>query len=265
MPKQHLSDQLIKSLKPEGGRIEYYDQHKIDPETNTLKRKGVKGLMIRVTKAGNRYFYYSYWHNGKSKKYKIGTYPNISLSDARDMARELANQVNNGIDPQAEKNRRKFQTDPKTFGELAAEFKEKYLPTLRESTRDEYERIIDVELIPKLGKYPIEEISKNQIISLLDAKAYGTGKGQDPAPTMANRIRARLSRIFTFGMERGLADSNPVQATSTYKKGHVKRDRFYSIEEIKTLWEYFEKFEQPTQSVFKMLLITGQRKTEPCK
>jgi integrase len=66
-------------------------------------------------------------------------------------------------------------------------------------------------------------------------------------------------------MERGLAETNPVQLTSTYKKGNTKRDRYYDKKEIQILWEWFEKMEQPTQQVFKMLLITGQRKTETMK
>ncbi|MDX1637930.1 MAG: integrase arm-type DNA-binding domain-containing protein, partial [Balneolaceae bacterium] len=185
MPKRHLTDQFIRNLTPPDKRTEYYDQHLI--EDNTLKGKGVKGLFIRLTEAGSIYFYYRYYFNGNYKSYKVGSYPDLGLSEARDKARELAQKVNEGVDPQAEKNRRKNQPDPETFKAVATEFKEKYLPTLRETTREEYKRIIDVELVPKLGKYPIKEISKNQIISLLDAKAYG----KKPAPVMANRIRAR--------------------------------------------------------------------------
>lgn len=260
MPKRHLSSKFIQNLKPQGKRVDFYDQHKIDPETHELKRKGVKGLILRITKAGNKYFYFNYWFDGNSKRYKIGSYPNIGLSKAREEARKKASIVNEGIDPLAEKNKRKQKPDPQTFGELADEFKDKHLPTLRESTRKEYERIIDIELIPKLGKYPINEISKNQIVSLLDDKAY-----KNDSPTMANRIRARLSKVYSFGMERGLADSNPVQATSTYKSGETKRDRFYEQDEIQELWNFFEQLEQPTKSVLKMLLVTGQRKTETMK
>ena len=262
MPKRHLTSQFIRNLKPQDKRIEFYDQHLI--EDNELTATGVKGLFIRITTAGNIYFYYRYWFNEKAKSFKIGNYPDIGLSDAREKARELAGQVNNGIDPQAEKNKRKQKTDPQTFKELANEFKNKYLPTLREKTRSEYKRIIDVELLPPLGKYPIKEISKNQIISLLDGKAYG----KKPAPVMANRIRARLSKMYSFAVDRGLAETNPVSSVPKYKKTkkgtdvEQKRNRYYKPEEIQELWKFFSNWNEPTQSVFKMLLITGQRKTE---
>lgn len=262
MPKKRLNEQFLRNLKPQEKRVEYYDQHLI--KDGQLKKKGVKGFLVRLTKAGNKYFYYNYWFDGKAKKYKIGSYPDIGVSKAREIARELSFQVDKGIDPQAEKKKRKQAPDPKTFKEISEEFKNKYLPTLKRKTREEYSRIIDVELVPKLGKYPIKEISRNQIINLLDNKAYG----KNPAPVMANRIRARLSKIYSFAIDRGHAEANPVSNVSKYKKtkdgGKVekRRNRYYDPDEIQELWKYFDNWNEPTGSVLKMLLITGQRKTE---
>lgn len=263
MPKKRLTEQFLRNLKPQEKRVEYYDQHLIKGEE--LKKKGVKGFLVRLTKAGNKYFYYNYWFDGKAKKYKIGSYPDIGVSKAREVARELSFQVDKGIDPQAEKKKRKQVPDPKTFKEISEEFKDKYLPTLKKKTREEYTRIIDVELVPKLGKYPIKEITRSQIISLLDSKAYG----KKPAPVMANRIRARLSKIYSFAINRGLVEANPVTNISKYKKtktgGKVekRRNRYYNPDEIQELWKYFDNWNEPiTGAVLKMLLITGQRKTE---
>lgn len=280
MPKRHLTNSFIRNPKmpngdpiPENKRVEFYDQHKI--ENNKLKASGVKGLFIRLTAAGSIYFYYRYYMHGKRKSFKIGSYPDIGLSDARHAtkkengfsgAKELAQMVNNGTDPQAEKNKRKQVTEPKTFKELSTSFIEKYLPTLRPSTQTEYKRIIDVELLPKLAKYPIKDISINQIINLLDAKAYGSN-----APVMANRIRARLSTMFTFAIDRRLIDYNPVQAVKKYKKANdgskveKKRNRWYRPDELRSLWQWFEQFNEPTRSVYMMLLVCGQRKTETMK
>jgi integrase len=256
MPKQHLTDRFIKTLEPQGERVEYYDQHRI--ENNTLKAKGVKGLFIRLTKAGSVYFYYRYWFNEKAKSYKIGSYPNIKLSEAREKARDLASEVNNGIDPQAEKNKRKHQPKTTLFEKLVSEYKQHHLPTLRQATREEYKRIIKKELEPKLKGLKVNEIKAARLSKILSRKK------KEGYPTMANRIRAVLSSMFDYGRtdpEIDLKD-NPVDDTRRYKTGENKRDRYYEDEEIRTLWEWFELFDQPVQSVFKMLLIAGQRKTE---
>lgn len=256
MPKRHLTASFIRNLEPQGKRVEYYDQHLI--ENNKLKGTGVKGLFIRLTKAGSVYFYYRYYFNEKSKSYKVGSYPDISLSDARDKARELAGKVNNGIDPQAEKNKRKYQPETTLFEKLVTDYKDQHLSTLRESTRVEYNRIIDKELMPKLEGQEVNEITTNKLNRILSRKK------KDGYPTMANRIRAVLSSMFDYGKTDPEIDlkKNPVDGTRRYKTGENKRDRYYENEEIKTLWKWFEKFDQPIQSIFKMLLICGQRKTE---
>lgn len=248
MPKVRFDHNMISGLDAPDKPIEYYD---------TVER----GLMLRHSKAGTKTFCYRYRFREKNKRYKIGDFPGVGLAEARKKVQKLRVKVNEGIDPQAEKDKRKYKKEVQRFRELAKEYKEKEVPHKSKNTRKEYIRIVDTELIPKLGEYPIDEIDKHQIIEMLDEKAYGKGDA-DPAPRMANSIRTRLSRIFNFGIERGYVKNNPVRQTSKYPEGEKKRDRFYSDKEIRELWTYFEDWQAPTPSVFKMLLITGQRKTE---
>lgn len=237
-----LTHTYINNIDPPDKRIEIYDEL-------------IDNLAVRVTPTGYKTFIYRY--GSKGKRYTIGKFPNVGLAEARDIAKDLAADIAKGKDPQEEKKAKRKKKDLPTFGELVEEFKKLHLPTLRESTRKEYERIIDNELLPDLKTIPAKEIQKDRIRELLDKKAL-----KEESPTMANRIRARLSRIYTFGIGRGWVESNPVQGIPTYKNGNTKRDRFYSKKEIKELWKFFEMQNEPTQSVLKMLLITGQRKTE---
>jgi integrase len=257
MPKQHLTSQFIRNLKPQGKRVEYYDQHLI--KDGALKKKGVKGFLVRLTKAGNKYFYYSYWHNSTSKRYKIGSYPNIGISEARDKARELARIVNNGIDPQAEKRAQKNKEEPKTIGELAALFKKKHLPKLRPSTQSSYTARIDSIILPALKDIPVNDLQRMEIIEMLDELIFEKGEHVN-----ANRVRAILSSMYSFGVQRGIADYNPVKTIKPLGK-EQSRDRVYDESEINALWEAFEKQPEPGQSVFKILLLLGQRKGETCR
>ncbi|HKL47300.1 MAG TPA: site-specific integrase [Candidatus Izemoplasmatales bacterium] len=81
---------------------------------------------------------------------------------------------------------------------------------------------------------------------------------------MANRIRSVISKIFEFGLKRvGLdIDRNPVDSTAPFDKGENVRERVYSVDEIRELWEYWETRPEPVQSVYKVLLLTGQRLSE---
>ncbi|MEX0686785.1 MAG: tyrosine-type recombinase/integrase [Balneolales bacterium] len=224
-----------------------------------VRHDTIKGFGVRVSKTGSKTFFYRYRFGGKNKCYIIGSFPAYKVKDARDKALALTVMVNNDDDPQGERiiKKKKRLIVPVTFKDLTDRFKEIHYPTLRSKTKVEYSRIIDTELIPVLGKLPIKEIDKASIISLLDNKAIKNGK-----KTMANRIRARLHSIFEFGISRDIIQTNPVTSIKKYTEGEVKRERYYSYEEIKKLWDAFENQEEPMQSVFKILLICGQRSTE---
>lgn len=246
--KRKLTDTFIKNYQTDK-REEIYDA-----------LKGVSGLVLRVTPTGYKSFAYRYWYDGQSKQYTIGEYGTWRLGEARDKVKELKKMVGDGIDPMEEKQKRKEAPRPKTFSELASDFKAVHMKDLRDSTKTEYTRIIENELVPVLGKYPADKVTREQVISLLDKKAISDGKA-----TMANRIRSRLHSIYEFGIHRGSVQSNPVSGIKPYSTGETKRERFYSEKEIRHLWEGFEQVSQPAQSVFKMLLLTGQRKTETMK
>ena len=210
MAKEKLTHQMIKGMESPEKRIEIFD---------TV----VSGLALRVTPAGTKSFFYRYYFRSKNRRFTIGQFPAVSLADARERARKIKAKVSDGIDPQAEKKKRRSIPDPNSFKEVSEEFIDIHLPTLREKTAYEYKRIIEKELEPEFGDQQMKEISRHQILSFLDEVAI-----KRKSKTMANRIRSVLSRIYSFGIERGLLEANPVLSIPTRKEGENKRERFYS-------------------------------------
>jgi len=247
MPKKELSHQFIKSLNPPDKPIAYYDE--VQP-----------GLILRLSKAGTKSFSYRYQFHGKKRRFKIGTFPGMSLADARDKIHELKTNIKNGIDPQAQREERLHRPEPKKFKYLAEQFKKRHLPTLKESTQKTYTERIDGEMIPAFGNMYIKDISRGDIIELLEEIAFDRG-----SPYQSNRVRAILSSMFNFGVRREIAEYNPVKLTQPVAK-EEKRDRVLAEDEIKRLWNQgFNTVKEPTQSLFKILLILGQRLGETRK
>lgn len=246
MPKKKLTAAFVDKVKVDV-QIDYYDKH-------------TKGLGLRVSPGGAKTFFYRYRFAAKNRRYSIDRYSDsFTLSDARAKADELRSYVKRGGDPSGEERRARQREviELTTFKELAKEFQSIHVSTLRKKTQDEHNRIINNELIPVLGKHNALDITKSQVISLLDKKAI-----KDDKKTMANRIRARLHSIFEFGIQRGKLTKNPVTGIKPYSTGETKRDRFYSEKEINILWKAFSDIDEPAGSIMKMLLLTGQRKTE---
>lgn len=248
MPKLKLDHATVKSIEPPDSSIDYYDEIE-------------SGLILRVTKTGRKTFSYRYRFDGKNRRFTIGRFPHVSLSEARKQVGELRVKIRKGIDPQAELQKKKYQPKKITFGKLAKIFQEQHLPSLKPSTVKEYKRIIDSELLRnhKWKEIPVSDITAQHVREILNKKAYDDG-----SYTMANRIRSVISKIFEFGLKRvGLdIDRNPVESTAPFDKGENVRERVYSVDEIKELWEYWETRPEPVQSVYKILLLTGQRLRE---
>ncbi|HBQ61264.1 MAG TPA: hypothetical protein DD671_17015 [Balneolaceae bacterium] len=256
--KRKLTNAFIKNIKAPKKRTEYYD---------TI----VSGLILRVTKTGHKSFAQRYWYDEKSKQLTIGKYGEISLAEAREKARELKVLVNEGIDPLREKKERR-EEKPTTFLEAIESYKKHHLPTLKASTKEDYESRIK-HLIKGEGKRKttksrgldgsryIKNIKRYEIIDLLNKI------GRD-APTQANRLQAILSGIFQHAKNREWVSTNIAREISIKSKPRKKENKYkwqntdLCESDIKTLWKAFDEHAEPVGSYLKMLLLLGQRSGE---
>lgn len=264
MPRIRLDHQTITGLKAPEKPTEYYDSH----EKST-------GLILRLSKAGTKTFAYRYDVGDKKKRITLGKFPGLSLSAAREKVQKLKVEITDGKDPQAEKVRRKREREvtPITLKDVIAEYKNRHLPTLKESTRENYKNRIKHILKGEGTKtktqkrgldpaQPIKEITRYQVIDFLDDIAM-------TAPVQAQRIQAILSGVFKFAINRGWVAEN-LAANINLSGKRIDRDKKwqnkpFSNEEIEMLWYAFSGYSEPTGSFFKMLLILGQRNAETRK
>src|SRR5882672_7091740 len=84
-----LTDRFLRALKAPDGRIEVGDA-------------GCRGLSIRCTTAGVKTWTFAYKLNGRMRRFTLGEFPALGLSEARGQADERRRQRNTGNDPRAE-------------------------------------------------------------------------------------------------------------------------------------------------------------------
>jgi integrase len=77
----------------------------------------------------------------------------------------------------------------------------------------------------------------------------------------ADRTRALISKIFNFGIKRGIVEINP--AAGVENPGPERqRDRLLSEDEIRTLWNTLESDPARMAAIFRLGLLTAQRRGE---
>ena len=196
--------------------------------------------------------------NGKLIRVTLGRFPSLTLSDARTKARATIELAATGVDPRKleEERRRNHEAQARnTCGVLAEEFMAKHVREhLRQSTAREYQRILFGADTKLLRNRPISSIQKRDVLELLERI---DARGSKSASALA---LAYLRKFFNWCADRDLIASSP---TARIRRTPLRsRDRVLSEDELRLVWEAFEAEKGLFGSLFKLLLLTGQRRGE---
>ncbi len=237
--RANLTAQFVMSVKaPEAGQIDYWD-------------KRTSGLGLRVSQGGRKAWTVFYRINGRDRRLTLGVFPKIKLADARQLATTALRDAQHGIDPAEEK---KQARTAQTFGELAQVYLDRHAKAEKRSWRED-ERILNNDLLPEWRNRKAFEIKRPDVMTLLDSIV---DRG---APIMANRTKALISKVFNFGIKRGIVEANPAQGVDS-PAPERQRDRVLSESEIRALWKALDSAPKKTASIFRLALLTAQRKGE---
>lgn len=254
MPTLRLTDAAIKRFKkPETGRVEYWDSH-------------TRGFGLRLSATGmqswvviTRSLQAGAW---KQQRVTLGSYPALSLAQARKKATDAITAAKKGDDPAAAvKAERTALVDNSrnTFGTVRTEFLEKYRgrqnrrpapSTLREMTR-----VLSADAFDGWTDAPLANLAKRDVLDVLDAIV------ERGAETMANRTLAYLKLLFGWAANRGIIETDPTAGIK--KPGHeASRDRILSLDELRIIWQATESDHTQFNSIARLLLLTGARLRE---
>ena len=248
--KRELTDPFLRTVKASAGRRR---------EVFDTGFEGTGSLCLRVSAATGKKVWTFVYRNlaGQQRRYRIGSYPGITLSQARRQVRELAAQVTLGGDPSEDRWKEKSQTRAATdFGELARRYLLDAKGRKAPGSLKNDERKLKKDLLPTWGKRDISNISRRDVVRVLESIV---DRG---APITANRTRTLIQTIFKFAVKKGLLPleaTNPCQAVDIPGGKEKGRKRFLSENEIKSVWQALGDFDEPVATLFRLILLTGQR------
>lgn len=240
-----LSDLHIKKLVPRGDRFEVSDG---------------KGLSIRIMPTGTKTWVFRYMIDGTARRMTIGTYPTISLSEARELHAKAMQEVERGIDPGVkQKEAKATRKAAPTVADLLEEYWAMELKAT--SSGKARKRMVEKDALPVWGKRKVSTITRRDAVLLVD-------NVRERAPIMANRLQGVLVRMFNFAAERGILEHSPL--TGMKKRPEKACTRVLTNEEIKLLWQALDldnmamDIYRVSKLALKTILLTGQRPGEVC-
>lgn len=196
---------------------------KTKPKDKPFKLSDEKGLYLLITPAGGKLWRLKYRFNGKEKLLALGTFPEVSLANARDRRDDARKLIANKIDPGEMRKITKSENDEKaanSFEVLAREWYLKKSPNWADTNASKIIRRLEVNIFPWIGARPIAEIKPMEVLTCVRRiEARGINE-------TAHRVLQSCSQIFRYALQTGRVDSDPLRdlkgaLTPTKTKHHA--------------------------------------------
>ncbi len=247
-----LSDAAVRQAKATGKPYALWD---------------LDGLSLSVTAQGGRSWHFRYQWLGKRKRMSFGTYPEVSLREARekrDAARAL---VAKGINPHRHRKQARAivrLADENTFEAVYTKWfahRELSLKKGRHCTTSVLPRIFKKDVLPVLGRRSVYEITRPDLLEVI-ARIE-----RRKALSVAEKVRTWFNQMFRYalivlpGLEQNPASDLDVVAVPLPPVNH---NPFLRISGLPKLLQRLRKYRGRlrTQLGLRLLLLTGVRTGE---
>lgn len=208
----------------------------------------VPGLGVRVTDRGVKSFVLVVRYPGSPNPTprSLGTYGAITLEAARTKARDWLALIGGGTDP-AQHLRSKLEH---TFQSISEQYLIRKAKDHR--SKDWTQSVLTRLVYPSIGLRPITEISRSDIVRLLDQIEDGNG------PVMATKTLDIINRVMNFHASRSDDFRSPIVRGMGRGSGQA-RSRILTDDELRSIWTVDYPIFSP---LIKFILLTAARRSE---
>lgn len=208
MPKriQPLSEALVEDARPKNKDYKLSDGF---------------GLHLLVTSTGGKLWRFQYRYSGKQKLLAFGSYPDVSLEDARKKREEAQKLLADGLDPSQFKKEQKIsqvRQESSNLEAVAREWHDRFKSTWSKRNADYLLTRLQFDVFPFLGNIRISEIKSSDLLAVLR-------RIEMRAPATAHRVKSALVQIFQYAVITERAEHNPLEtlrgALPSLKDKHI--------------------------------------------
>jgi integrase len=222
------------------------------------------GLHLLVTPSGGRLWRWKYRFEGTEKQLALGSYPALSLADARERHAKARKQLADGIDPMAERKAEKtavLVATEHTFQKIAEQWLEHWRGNKSARHSETTRNRLKVNVYPVLGDRPIAEVEPMELVQL--AKGI-EGRG---ASDMAKRILQIVGMVFRYAVAHGYSKRNPaaeIRPSDILKPTRKINMARIDAKELPALLRSIEVYQgrQLTRLAIKLMALTFVRTSE---
>ncbi len=162
------------------------------------------GLYLLVTPNGGKWWRFKYRFGGKEKLLSFGTYPQVSLKDARDDRDNAKKLLRNHIDPAIERKAiKEAESGQGSFDAVAMEWLTKFSQSWSKSHTRTIKQRLENYILPNLGLQSINKITAPELLAVL-RKIEALGYVET-----AHRVKQICGQIFRYAVATGRMERDP--------------------------------------------------------
>jgi len=233
------------------------------PGDKPIKLSDGGGMYLLIDPKGGKYWRFDYRFEEKRKTLALGTFPEVTVDEARRALATARKQVKEGIDPSAARKVDKLTSTHRannTFEAVAREWHSEFLPTWTKHTGEKNIRILEINAFPWIGNRPIAEVSAPELLAII-RKVKDRG-----LLDTAHRLRMTAGQVFRYGIVTGRCERDIAADLRGALPAHQKR-HFAAITDpvkfgqlLRDIWAYQGQFS--TACAFKLSALFGLRPGE---
>jgi integrase len=233
----------------------------------------VIGFGVQVRETGRKSFTLDYTFEGRRRRFYIGDFPDWSTTAARDHAKRIKREVDQGVDPLAVRDERR--TAP-SVRHLVERYLTEHVSRLAPDSAADHRSMMMTHVMPIWGHRKVIDIRRSDVDELLIEVAKGRArphkektkqkrwkplKPPRPTPGRANRLGCAIRKMFNLAIRWEMRTDNP--AAGFIRNPENPRERFLDITEISRLSEILNEHKnQRMADVIRLLMLTGARRGE---
>jgi integrase len=214
------------------------------------------GLMLEVKPSGAKSWIVRLQSGGKRRDYGLGSFKDVGLSEARDLARDYRRQLRQGVDPLAE--RQKAKGIP-TFEQAAKAVHEEHKHGWRNDKHGaQWLATLKTYAFPKIGQLSVEAVTTGHVRDLL-ADIWLV------KPETARRVRQRIGTVLDYAHGKGWREPFVMAAVSkALPRQPRKTGRFAAMPyaELPTFLSKLRERPSTARLALQALILTAARSGE---
>lgn len=237
-------------LKAQNGKARSKREEKTDRD----------GLSVRVTPKGRIVFQMRYRYDRQLQRLDLGSYPLMSLKEARKENQRLKKELEQGHDPRIVRRLEKQAImEADSLQSLFSQWYESYCKKNKQNHR-EIKRSFELYVFPTLGGLPAGKITLHQWLALLEEQAA-------VRPGIADRLLTNAKQLLKWAVKRQLVPVNALAEINAREDLQIRKvagSRSLTDEEIRLVWQAVNESRMSAKNKLyvKLCLLWGCRNGE---